>query len=71
MVFKKNNIPWNLGIPCSEEHKQYLKDISKTNPNFGMKGKKHRKYWIKFFQNLLSDRYGYNYNINNEIMIKC
>jgi len=31
----------------------------------------NRKYWIKFFQNLLSDRYGYNYNINNEIMIKC
>lgn len=39
MIFKKGYIPWNKGIPCSEETKKKIRERAKINPNFGMRGK--------------------------------
>jgi len=39
MVFKKNNIPWNVGIKTPDNVKLKIKENSKINPNYGMKGK--------------------------------
>jgi len=30
----------------------------------------NRKYWIKFFQSLLSEKYGYQYSENQEIIME-
>jgi len=31
---------------------------------------KNRRSWIKFFQSLLSERYGYRYSENNEVILE-
>ena len=33
MAFKKGNVPWNLGIPLTEEHKQKISGVN--NHNYG------------------------------------
>jgi 5-methylcytosine-specific restriction endonuclease McrA len=51
---KKCNIPQNLISLCTSCH-------MKTNFN--------RQHWTKFFQSLLSERYGYQYSENGEIIL--
>ena len=48
------SIPQNCISLCHSCH-------PKTNHN--------RKYWIKFFQSLLSEKYGYQYSKTNEILL--
>ena len=52
---KKLTIPQNCISLCLSCH-------TKTNHN--------RQYWIKFFQDLLSERYCYQYNENNEVIME-
>lgn len=43
MVFKKGDTPWNKGVPQTKKFKEHLREVAKTNKNYGMKGKKHTK----------------------------
>jgi len=52
---KELSIPQNCLSLCNSCH-------TKTNSNRG--------HWIKFFQSLLSERYGYEYSENREIIIR-
>jgi len=52
---KELSIPQNCLCLCNSCH-------TKTNSN--------RKSWIKFFQSLLSEKYGYEYSENQEIIIR-
>ena len=52
---KKLSIPQNCISLCNSCH-------AKTNFN--------RKHWIKFFQSLLLEKYGYNYSENQEIIME-
>ena len=52
---KEMSIPQNCLSLCNSCH-------TKTNSN--------RKHWISFFQSLLSEKYGYEYSKNQEIIIK-
>ncbi len=51
---KEMSIPQNCLSLCNSCH-------TKTNSN--------RKYWISFFQSLLSEKYGYEYSKNQEIIL--
>ncbi|HUW43887.1 MAG TPA: HNH endonuclease signature motif containing protein, partial [Bacillota bacterium] len=50
---KKLSIPENCVTLCN---------------NCNVKANFNRKYWIKFFQSLLSERYGYTYKTNNIVL---
>ena len=52
---KELSVPQNCLCLCNSCH-------TKTNSN--------RKYWISFFQSLLSEKYGYEYSKDQEIIIK-
>jgi len=55
---KKGQIAWNKGLTKSNSEK-VLKIANKN-----------RIHWIKFFQSLLSERYRYNYDENQNIIIE-
>ncbi len=48
----------------------YGKKHTETSNSCHTKTNSNRKYWISFFQSLLSKKYGYEYSKNKEIIIR-